>query len=296
MPGASPETIKAAYAALARRYHPDRNHDSGAGERMQRINEAYAVLSVSYRRRGYDLERFKAAQPVFSPLSEQLDAVGVQLPADAAPRLAQEHAARRLRPSTLISGLRIWSSGTIQLVRRHPAWAGAGALGGSAAIVVLLVSSGMILGSSGAHPTPTVAAPGPGVRVVAATTPLPPPQAATQPPATSPVAASPVAHADDVLFVLAQRFPPIDGLAEASRKPPGADHGWAFEADGCMVFAGEYAAADRADSARRYWSQQNGRYAYEGSGPVVAAVGDCDSQQHQFELLNAIADAFARPH
>jgi curved DNA-binding protein CbpA len=45
---ASQEQIKAAYRKLAFQYHPDRNkEDPAAGERMKKINEAYAVLSES---------------------------------------------------------------------------------------------------------------------------------------------------------------------------------------------------------------------------------------------------------
>ncbi len=41
-PGAEPEVIKAAYTALARKYHPDAGGDA---PRMKEINESYEVLS-----------------------------------------------------------------------------------------------------------------------------------------------------------------------------------------------------------------------------------------------------------
>jgi len=48
--------IKEAFRKLALQYHPDRNQgDSAAASRMQRINEAYAVLSNPDKRRQYDL-------------------------------------------------------------------------------------------------------------------------------------------------------------------------------------------------------------------------------------------------
>lgn len=53
--GALDEVIRAAYRVLARRYHPDRNGNSSSSvERMQALNEAYAVLTDPARRRQYD--------------------------------------------------------------------------------------------------------------------------------------------------------------------------------------------------------------------------------------------------
>jgi curved DNA-binding protein CbpA len=54
--------IRAAYKALAQRYHPDKwtgNKDE-ANRRMQEINEAYAVLSDSAKRKQYDETRINA--------------------------------------------------------------------------------------------------------------------------------------------------------------------------------------------------------------------------------------------
>jgi curved DNA-binding protein CbpA len=57
-PGASAEEIKKAYHRLAFQCHPDRNWESEeAHEEMERINEAYAVLSDPIKRREYDLPR-----------------------------------------------------------------------------------------------------------------------------------------------------------------------------------------------------------------------------------------------
>jgi len=53
--------IREAYRKLAFAYHPDRNKDDpAAAEKMKTVNEAYAVLSDSEKRRGYDrmTERF----------------------------------------------------------------------------------------------------------------------------------------------------------------------------------------------------------------------------------------------
>ncbi len=55
---AEPEVIERAYRALAMKYHPDRAGRGAAGpsatRRMQRINEAYAVLRDPERRSRYD--------------------------------------------------------------------------------------------------------------------------------------------------------------------------------------------------------------------------------------------------
>lgn len=51
---ATVQEITAAYRALARRYHPDRNPAADAKARMQAINEAYAVLRDPARRQRYD--------------------------------------------------------------------------------------------------------------------------------------------------------------------------------------------------------------------------------------------------
>ncbi|WP_294011720.1 DnaJ domain-containing protein [Sphingomonas sp.] len=49
--------IRAAYLALMRRYHPDRNSSTEAAERARAITNAYAVLSDWRRRSEYDLKR-----------------------------------------------------------------------------------------------------------------------------------------------------------------------------------------------------------------------------------------------
>jgi hypothetical protein len=51
-PGVEPEVVRAAYTALARKYHPD---TGGSAQRMKEINEAYEVLSDQQRKAWYDL-------------------------------------------------------------------------------------------------------------------------------------------------------------------------------------------------------------------------------------------------
>jgi curved DNA-binding protein CbpA len=56
-PSADPEVITAAYRRLAVKYHPDTNPSPDALPRMQRINEAYAILSDVKQRAVYDRTR-----------------------------------------------------------------------------------------------------------------------------------------------------------------------------------------------------------------------------------------------
>jgi hypothetical protein len=51
---ATPDEIKAAFRKMARRYHPDVNHDSDAPEMMKQINHAYEILRNPATRRKYD--------------------------------------------------------------------------------------------------------------------------------------------------------------------------------------------------------------------------------------------------
>jgi curved DNA-binding protein CbpA len=54
---ASLEEIKQAFRRLAKKYHPDKNQgNAGAEEFFKEIQEAYAVLSDSEKRKKYDLK------------------------------------------------------------------------------------------------------------------------------------------------------------------------------------------------------------------------------------------------
>ena len=54
---ASEIDIKKSYRALSLKYHPDRNSDPGAGEKIREINSAYDCLSDKEKRRAYDMEQ-----------------------------------------------------------------------------------------------------------------------------------------------------------------------------------------------------------------------------------------------
>lgn len=74
LPTAEDIVIRAAYKALAQRYHPDRFNGSKeeANTRMAEINEAYEVLSDPVRRKDYDTSRgsnTQSGEPYFGEKS-----------------------------------------------------------------------------------------------------------------------------------------------------------------------------------------------------------------------------------
>jgi len=63
---ASSNEIKSAYRALAKKYHPDKNSGNKAAEEyFKEVQQAYAILSNSEKRRKYDL-KFSSAGSTFS--------------------------------------------------------------------------------------------------------------------------------------------------------------------------------------------------------------------------------------
>lgn len=60
-PKADPDVVRAAYRALAHKYHPDLNSRPGAADVMKRLNNAYEVLHDPARRADYDGRRVTGA-------------------------------------------------------------------------------------------------------------------------------------------------------------------------------------------------------------------------------------------
>ena len=56
IPGAESVVIKAAYRALTKIYHPDKNKDKNAEDRIREINAAYEILSDPEKKSKYDKE------------------------------------------------------------------------------------------------------------------------------------------------------------------------------------------------------------------------------------------------
>ena len=69
-PQAEPEVIRAAFRALAQRYHPDRQAGASAlwAAKMARLNQAYSVLSQPELRRAYDASRCAPPPRFVAPL------------------------------------------------------------------------------------------------------------------------------------------------------------------------------------------------------------------------------------
>ncbi len=62
---ATDEEIRSAFRRLAFKYHPDHNHNDGAGEKFKEINEAYEVLCDANKRAAYDRYGHGGAEGVF---------------------------------------------------------------------------------------------------------------------------------------------------------------------------------------------------------------------------------------
>lgn len=67
--GAEPEVIRAAYRALAQKYHPDHASSTHAAKRMAELNRAWAVLGDPAARRAYDRSRRAVIAGVAVPSS-----------------------------------------------------------------------------------------------------------------------------------------------------------------------------------------------------------------------------------
>ena len=136
-PDATAETIRAAYVTLAKRYHPDRNPTYAATQRMQRINDAYAVLGNEPKRVLYD-----------AALAQQLEAA-LAARAELAP-------VPPVAPSRRVALLRRWPR-----LRRYAAY-----LGGATTVFLLLLAALFAARGFGGGRSKTVAAPTAASRIV----------------------------------------------------------------------------------------------------------------------------------
>lgn len=92
-PEADPDVITAAFRALARRLHPDRDYTGVDEYRMAELNRAYGVLRDREKRRQYDAER-KLMQPM-GPGHGEPEPVGARAGGLAARWAAHEDALSR---------------------------------------------------------------------------------------------------------------------------------------------------------------------------------------------------------
>ena len=64
---ASAKDIKTAYRKLAMQYHPDRNKEAGADDKIKEVNEAYDILSNEKKKTEYDHIQQYGGQPGRGP-------------------------------------------------------------------------------------------------------------------------------------------------------------------------------------------------------------------------------------
>ena len=87
---ATARQVRDAYRRLAMRYHPDRHPDEQTSERMQRVNEAWHILSSPLSRRRYDADTQHRARTY--------RATHYEAPRYQAPRYAETPAVERTQP------------------------------------------------------------------------------------------------------------------------------------------------------------------------------------------------------
>jgi curved DNA-binding protein CbpA len=84
VPSADHEVIRAAFRALANKFHPDRDGSEYAAQRMREINLAYAILKTPGDRAAFDRRRRMASAAADSPQYAGAPlAPPVALPSDA---------------------------------------------------------------------------------------------------------------------------------------------------------------------------------------------------------------------
>lgn len=81
MPSAEDEVIRAAYRALAAKFHPDRDSSENAAQRMREINMAYEMLKTPGLRATYDRRRRMAG--AVSAAGQSAGTPPTRLPSDS---------------------------------------------------------------------------------------------------------------------------------------------------------------------------------------------------------------------
>ena len=161
-PDASAAQIRAAYRALAQRYHPDKHPADAqrAAGHMQRLNAAYEVLSDPVQRAAYDAQQTPAPGVLHTPADfEHL--------VEEASQLWRTTAPAPLRPATEVPREVVVPP---PLVTPTPRWQPLALVG---VVVVLLIGSG-VWGFWRANTHQTVAlAPVAGAQLLAAAPPAP---------------------------------------------------------------------------------------------------------------------------
>jgi curved DNA-binding protein CbpA len=76
-PSAEQEVVDAAYRALARKYHPDRDHTSYAGHRMAQLNAAYALVRDPKARTHWDKNK---NGPMGPPVRDPVTGAAIPVP------------------------------------------------------------------------------------------------------------------------------------------------------------------------------------------------------------------------
>ena len=259
-PAASTETIRAAYMALAKRHHPDLNPSRSAAERMQRLNDAYAVLGGEKRRRAYDAVRAHQFPATVEPSSA--------VAADSASALA-----------TIPAGL----LGSRLRLGRGRATLLASTVGAASAVllIVCLLLAARMIGRGSARAAPAATAVSSIVR--------------RQTSAGASTSIS-LVHASDVVIAAASYpgFPQVDGLRDVAHSLTGATAAWTFQELGCTVLVGEYDNAEGTVAAIAYW--RGAAHADEvDSGNVVAGVLNCADPAARAIVIAGLRDFLAHP-
>ena len=69
---ATPEEIKRAYRKKAFELHPDRNSNDQAEELFRELNEAYALLTDTEKRRNFDKQYLNPSEKIVAQLNQLL--------------------------------------------------------------------------------------------------------------------------------------------------------------------------------------------------------------------------------